>query len=168
MRVSHTWVRNGFPALPRNLHLQRVKNLTDWVMAGNELVWSRPEEIPSDWKDLRSFVARNGPQASAVFPIWAGGRVIGAVSFGRFRSPRPWSRELLHRLALAVRIFGSAIERKQAEAAARLAQSEQSLAQRRSMLGELVASLTHELTQPLGAVLSNLQGLARLQSQDTR
>jgi two-component system sensor kinase FixL len=33
------------------------------------------------------------------------------------------------------------------------------------MMGELVASLTHELNQPLGAVLSNLGGLARLLAQ---
>ena len=63
------------------------------------------------------------------------------------------------------RIFGAAIERKQAEEAARLVREELALAQRRSMMGELVASLTHELNQPLGAVLSNLGGLARLVSQ---
>jgi signal transduction histidine kinase len=40
------------------------------------------------------------------------------------------------------------------------------LAQRRSMMGELIASLAHELNQPLGAIVSNLEGLARLRSQD--
>ncbi len=72
---------------------------------------------------------------------------------------------MLEHLALVVRFFGGAIERKQAEAAARVAREELALAQRRSMMGELVASLTHELNQPLGAVLSNLGGLARLLSQ---
>jgi two-component system, LuxR family, sensor kinase FixL len=33
------------------------------------------------------------------------------------------------------------------------------------MMGELVASLAHELNQPLGAILSNLGGLARLLSK---
>jgi signal transduction histidine kinase len=166
IRVSHTWARPGFPLFPPNYH--PPQNPTDWVLAGNELVWSRPGELPDEWTDLREFVERHGPQASAIFPIWAGGRVIGAASFGRFRSPRPWSREVLHQLALTVRMFGSAIERKQAEAAARLAYSELTLAQRRSMMGELVASVTHELNQPLGAVLSNLEGLARALSQNTR
>jgi signal transduction histidine kinase len=166
IRVSHTWVRRTFPPFPRNFSLQKLKNPADWVLAGNELVWSRPDDIPAEWKDLRRFVARYGPQASAIFPMWAGDRVIGGVSFGKFRSPRPWRRELLNQLALAVRMLGSAIERKQAEAAARLARSELALTQRRSMMGELVGSLAHELNQPLGAILSNLEGLARLLSQD--
>jgi signal transduction histidine kinase len=166
LRVSHTWVRRTFPPFPRNFNLQKLKNPVDWVLAGNELVWSRPDDIPAEWKDLKRFIARYGPQASAIFPMWAGDRVIGGVSFGKFRSPRPWSRGLLNQLALAVRMFGSAIERKQAEAAARLARSELALTQRQSMMGELVGSLAHELNQPLGAILSNLEGLTRLLSQD--
>src|SRR6516165_8644234 len=67
-----------------------------------------------------------------------------------------------HQLALAVRIFSAAIRRKQAEAKMRTAHTELVLAQRRSIMGELVASLAHELNQPLGAILSNLGGLARL------
>jgi signal transduction histidine kinase len=166
LRVSHTWVRANFPPFPRNFDLKMVKSAADWVFAGNELVWSRPSELPFEWKDVGRFVERYGPQASAIFPMWAGERVIGAASFGRFRSPRQWNGELLNQLALAVRMFGSAIERKQAEAAARLARSELALAQRRSMMGELIASLAHELNQPLGAIVSNLEGLARLRSQD--
>jgi signal transduction histidine kinase len=168
VHVSHTWVRQDFPRFPRRFNPIKVKNSTEWVLTGNELVWSRPDDIPAEWKDLRRFVARYGPQASAIFPMWAGNRVIGGVSFGKFSSPRPWSRELLNQLALAARMFGSAIERKQAEAAARLARSELALTQRRSMMGELVGSLAHELNQPLGAILSNLEGLARLLSQDHR
>jgi signal transduction histidine kinase len=166
VRVSHTWVRRTPPPFPRNFNLAKVKNATDWVFAGNELMWSRPSEIPSKWEDVRQFIERHGPISSAIFPIWAGRQVIGAASFGRFRSPWQWSHELRHQLALAVRMFGSAIERKQAEAAARLAHSELALTQRRSMMGEFVGSLAHELNQPLGAILSNLEGLARLLSQD--
>jgi signal transduction histidine kinase len=65
-----------------------------------------------------------------------------------------------------VRIFGGAIERKQAVIASEAARSELALAQRRSVAGELVGSIAHELSQPLTAILSNLQGLARLLSQD--
>jgi len=162
VRTSHTWVRPGFPLFPRKYAPEKIANSTQWVLAGNQLVWSRPEEIPSEWKDTRRFVRRYGPKASAIFPMWAGDRVIGAASFGRFRSPREWNPRLLHQLALAVRVFGAAIERKQAEVTMRAARSELVLAQRRSMMGGLVASLAHELNQPLSAILSNLGGLARL------
>src|SRR5208282_4959340 len=85
--------------------------------------------------------------------------------FGKFRSPREWPPELLDHLALAVRLFGSAIERKQHEIAIREARTELRIASRRSTVGELTASIAREVNKPLGAILSNLGGLARLLSQ---
>ncbi len=165
-RCAHAWLRQNFPPFPKKYDPEKLlQRTTRWVMAGNRVVFSHPDEIPFDLADSKKFVRRYGPKASAVFPMWAGGRVIGGASFGRFRSPRSWSPRLLEHLALVARIFGAAIERKQAEEAARLVREELALAQRRSMMGELVASLTHELNQPLGAVISNLGGLARLVSQ---
>jgi signal transduction histidine kinase len=160
-------LRPNFPPFPKNYDAEKLfKKTTDWVMAGNQFVFARPSEIPFEVGDAKPFIERYGPKASAVIPMRAGGRVIGAASFGRFRSPREWSPQLLVHLTLVVRLFGSAIERKQAEALWRAAREELALAQRRSMMGELVASLTHELNQPLGAILSNLGGLARLVARE--
>jgi len=103
--------------------------------------------------------------AAALFPMWAGERVIEAASIGKFRLHREWPPLLLEELKLAVRIFAGAIDRKQGETAAGVARTELVLAQRRSMIGELVASLVHKINQPLGAILSDLGGLARLVSQ---
>jgi len=64
-----------------------------------------------------------------------------------------------------VRLFGSAIERKQSEAALHAARTELRIASRRNMMGT-VASLAHEINQPLGAILSNLGGIARLLSKE--
>jgi len=166
VRVAHTWVRANFQPFPRDFSpAEKVKNATDWVMAGNELVWSRPTELPAQWEDLRRFVERYGPKASAIFPMWAGGSVIGGASFGRFRSSRQWHPRLLQQLGIAVRTFGGAIERKPGEMATEALRSELMVAQRRSMAGELVGSLAHEMNQPLTGILSTLQGLARLISQ---
>lgn len=166
VRTSHTWVRPDFQPFPRKYDPEKLfKKATDWVMAGNQFVFASPSEIPFELEDAKRFVDRYGPKASAAIPMRVGGRVVGAASFGKFRSAREWSLQLLEHLALVVRLFGGAIERKQAEAVARAAREELALAQRRSMMGELVAALTHELNQPLGAVLSNLGGLKLLLSQ---
>jgi signal transduction histidine kinase len=166
VHTTHTWHRPNFPSFPRNYDPERFfRSTTDWVMAGNPITFSRSQEIPAELADVRRFVERFGPKASAVIPMWAGRRVIGAASFGKFRSAREWPSELLDHLALAVRLFGCAIERKQAEIAIRAVQTELRVATRRNLMSELVASLSHEINQPLGAILSNLGGVARLLGQ---
>jgi signal transduction histidine kinase len=166
VRTTHTWVRPNFPPFPRHYDPEKaLQSTTRWVMAGNQITYSDPSELPAELVDARRFLERWGPKASAVIPMWAGGRVIGAASFGKFRSPRKWPPELLDQLALAVRLFGCAIERKQSETALRAARTELRVASRRNTMSELVASLSHEINQPLGAILSNLGGLARLLSK---
>ncbi|MFZ2060287.1 MAG: GAF domain-containing sensor histidine kinase [Candidatus Binatus sp.] len=166
VRATHTWVRPNFPAFPKNYEPEKlIQRSTQLVMSGETLVFADPSEIPADNPDTRRMVAKYGPKASAAIPMWAGGRVIGAASFGKFRSPRKWPPELLDQLAMAVRLFGSAIERKQAEIAIRAVRTELRVASRRNVMSELVASLSHEINQPLGAILSNLGGVARLLTQ---
>ena len=166
VRVTHTWVRVDVPPFPQKFDPEKVlKTLTDWVLAGNSFTFSHPGEIPEDMPDARLFVERYGPKASVVLPMWAGDRVIGAASFDKLRSARQWSPELLHHLAFAVRLFGSAIERKQSEMALQTAQTNLRIASRRNTMSELVASLAHEINQPLGAILSNLGGVGRLLSR---
>src|SRR5580658_6350018 len=166
VHTTHTWLRAGFPPFPRRYEPEKLfQKTTQMVMAGKSLTFARPSDIPAENEDMRRWVERYGPKASAVIPMWAGGRVIGAASFGKFRSARKWPPELIERLALAVRLFGSAIERKQSEIAIRAVRTELRVASRRNLMSELVASLSHEINQPLGAILSNLGGLARLLAQ---
>jgi len=166
VRTTHTWRRPNMPPFPRNYVPEKLlRATTKLVMAGKQITFSHPGEIPVELADARRFVERWGPKASAVIPMWAGGRVIGAASFGKFRAARQWPPELLDHLGLAVRLFGSAIERKQSVTAMRAVRAELRLASRRNMMSELVASLSHEINQPLGAILSNLGGLARLLTQ---
>jgi len=169
--ISHTWTRPNcnIPTLPRSLDVGKYfRKTAEWVMAGNLFVYARRSEIPPDFRIPDRISERYSAKASAAIPMWAGDRVIGAASFGRFRTPRDWSPRLLERLTLAVRIFGSAIERKQAAADSQASRAELALAQRRSMMGEMVASLAHELNQPLGAILNNLGGLGRLLAQGNK
>jgi signal transduction histidine kinase len=163
VRVTHTWKRPKIPPFPPSFNPEKyLKATTDWVMAGNQIVFSSPNEIPPELEDGKKFVERYGPKASAIIPMWAGSRVIGAASFGKFRAARKWPTRLLEQITLAVRLFGSAIERKQAEADRRATVAQLRIASRRNMMSEVVASLAHEINQPLGAIMSNLGGLARL------
>jgi signal transduction histidine kinase len=167
VRAAHTWKRTNIPPLPPDFEPEKyLKTTTDWVLAGNQVVFSSPNGIPAELTDAKQFVERYGLKASAIIPMWAGNRVIGAGGFDKFRAARKWPPKLLEQLTLAVRLFGSAIERKQAETERRATLAQLRVASRRNMMSELVASLAHEINQPLGAILSNLGGLARLLSKN--
>ena len=91
--------------------------------------------------------------------------MLGALTFGKFRAPRYWSPNELQRLRIVGQIIAGALDRKRAVLQSRKLQEELAVASRRSTMGELTASIAHELNQPLTAILSNLGGLARLLSQ---
>jgi len=166
VRTTHTWLRPNCVPFPRHFDPEKfMRATTDRVMAGERFVFARPSDIPAELLDAKRFMERYGPKATAVVPMWAGGRVIGAASFGKFRSSRNWPHEVIDQLVLAARLFGCAIERKQAEKAMRAARTEVRVATRRNSMSELIASLSHEINQPLAAILSNLGGVARLLNQ---
>ncbi|MFZ1887436.1 MAG: ATP-binding protein [Candidatus Binataceae bacterium] len=166
VRTTHTWLRPGFPPFPRDYDPEKLfPTVTKLVMTGKPFTFASPREIPAEDTETRRFVEQYGPKASAALPMWAGGKIIGAATFGKFRSLREWTPELLAQLTFALRILGSAIERKQSEMELQLVRTELRVASRRNLMSELVASLSHEINQPLGAILSNLGGLARLLAQ---
>ena len=164
--ASHTWLRPGLAGasrIPLDLDPEReFPKMAAWVIAGNNFVFSDRTQIPPELRVSEENSDRYLPRAIAALPMWAGDRVMGAVTFGRFRSPRHWRPELIERLGLVLRIFSSAIERKQSALESQKVQSELALAHRKSMMGQMVASLAHEINQPLAAILSNLGGLSRL------
>src|SRR5712672_2769741 len=82
VRTTHTWRRPDIPPLPRDFNPEKyLKTTTDWVLAGNQVVFSSPSGIPAHLEDARHFVERFGLKASAIIPMWAGNRVIGAGGF---------------------------------------------------------------------------------------
>jgi signal transduction histidine kinase len=91
-----------------------------------------------------------------------GGVVVGAVLFGAIFFEKHWSEQEVQRLKLVAEIFGNALERKRAEAEIRRLSEELRQASQVMTMGELTASLAHELNQPLGAISNNAKAARRL------
>ena len=163
---TYWWARPGVPGLPRKMLSVKISPwATGEVLAGKTVVYSNPEELPKEEVKLRQFLKTHGPKAQVMLPLQIGGIVLGALTFGKFRAPRYWSPSEMQRLRIVGQIIASALERKRAVLQSRKLQGELAVASRRSTMGELTASIAHELNQPLTAVLSSLGGLARLLSQ---
>lgn len=119
-----------------------------WLMSeiqdGHVVRVSRLDELP----DIKSLVA---------FPLRAAGVVLGGLVVATVVAERAWPNELMDQLHLVGEAVANALASAQAEReAARLRQHLAHIG-RVSAMGELAASLAHELNQPLTAILNNAE-----------
>ncbi len=98
--------------------------------------------------------AREALHAAFGFPILLGGEVLGVMEFFSHEIRQP-DRDLLDMMATIGSQIGQFIERKQAEDALHHAQAELAHVTRVATLGEMTASIAHEINQPLAAVVNN-------------
>src|SRR5690606_31003553 len=88
----------------------------------------------------------------AGYPLMVQDRVIGVMAmFAR----RPLSPATLNTLGSIADSIAQGIERKRAEDALRKAQADLAHVTRVMTLGELTASIAHEVNQPLAAIVAN-------------
>ena len=153
---THWWARPGIPKLPAEMFSQRISPwMTAQALAGRTIIYSSPEELPQEARKLREYLKVYGPTAQVMLPFEIGGVIVGGLTCGRFRGPRDWHPKEVRRLRVVGQIFANALDRKRTDLEVRKIQDEVTLASRRSTMGELAASIAHELSQPLGAILSN-------------
>jgi len=162
--VRHSWSRDHLPKLPIGLEFTQLAPWFNGVMmSGRTLAFSKVSELPpeffrSDWKTFWRYV----PKSNVTVPIRIGGEVVGAVGFAAVRKERTWSPRLIHRLELVGQIFGNALERRHAVEENNLLRRELSHLSRTAVMGELTASLTHQLNQPIAAILMNAEEIQRM------
>ncbi|HXL20524.1 MAG TPA: PAS domain-containing protein, partial [Streptosporangiaceae bacterium] len=129
-------------------------------------VWASraPVCIPDVVQDpgfLRApLAARAGLHAACGLPIVLGGDVLGVIEvFSQaVRQPDP---DLVNLMATLGSQIGQFIERQRAEEALRQAQAELAHVARLTTLGELTASIAHEINQPLGAMVNSANACVR-------
>jgi signal transduction histidine kinase len=112
-------------------------------------------DVADDPGFLRATIAaREGFHSAFAFPILLDGEVIGVIDFvnREIRVPDP---ELIHAMATIGSQIGQFIERKRAENALLVAQAEIAHISRVMTMGELTASIAHEINQPLTGVVSS-------------
>src|SRR5712672_448571 len=115
-------------------------------------VWSSlepeyiPDVVPDDNFPRGPIAEREGLHAAFGFPILLGGEVLGVIEFFS-REIRQPDQELLNMLATIGSQIGQFIERKRAEEALGKVQMELAHANRVATMGQLSASITHEVNQ---------------------
>jgi C4-dicarboxylate-specific signal transduction histidine kinase len=142
--------------------------MTARLQRGDVVSFSELEKLPDEAAvDRQSYLAhRVKPQVA--MPLVAGGAVVGGLVFSTGDADRLGSAELLPmpQLQLLGEVFANALSRKQGELETQRLRQELTHIGRVSAMGELTASLAHELNQPLTAILSNAQAAQHLLAAD--
>ena len=128
------------------------------LLSGREVTLPSVEDLPAEAAvDLES-ARRFGVRSSLCLPLSLGGEPpIGILAFNTLRAVRDWPEELVQRFQLVAQVFTNALARRRAESRAEQLRQELGHAGRVTLLGELTATLAHEVNRPLAAILSNAQ-----------
>jgi signal transduction histidine kinase len=169
--VTHQWSRPGVTTPDIRGLRTNVAKLYPWaiakVLSGELVIFSSLDELPPEARRDLASARHVSLKSNVLIPVRAGGAVVGALSVGMVFSERAWSPIEVQRVKLVAEIFGNAFERKRAEAEIHRLSEELRQASHVMTMGELAASLAHELNQPLGAILNNAKAARRLLSAKT-
>ena len=109
----------------------------------------------------RELLQRLGTRSVLALPLPGKDRAVGAISLGMVQRERTWSDGEVQELTLVAEVFSNVLRRQDAEAEIDRQSQVAAHASRVATLGELAASLAHELNQPLTAILSNANAARR-------
>jgi signal transduction histidine kinase len=154
--------RNGTPGRTWTLDTGASTEGCPWMMAmvrrGEIAAFARIEELPDEATVDRRICLARGIRSQVALPLMVGGTVVGGLVFGAVRAERAWERDgLLQAFQLIGEVFANALSRQQGEHEMQRLRQELAHIGRVSAMGELTASLAHELNQPLTAILNNAQ-----------
>jgi signal transduction histidine kinase len=157
-RITHRWVVEGAVPAPSTVSLAEIPWVVARLQRGEVVRFSRIEELPQEEAavDRRTYL-RLGIKSRVEVPLQVGGVLVGALAFSTLGAERAWPDELVQRLQLLGEVFANILSRRWSELEAQQLRENLTHVGRVSTIGELTASLAHELNQPLTAILSNAE-----------
>jgi signal transduction histidine kinase len=162
-RVTHWWVAEGMEPHPMALGFEEIPWSVTQLRRGETVRFSRVEELPEGVAAAdRQTYRRLGIKSQVAIPLTMEGVVIGALAFSAVTTERAWRDEFVQRLRLLGEVFANTLSRRRAEMEGQRLRQDLAHVGRVSTVGELTASLAHELNQPLTAILANAQAVRRM------
>jgi PAS domain S-box-containing protein len=143
----------GFEAVCRQSAFAPGIGLPGRIWLSREPVYI-PDVVPDANFPRAPLASREGLHAAFAVPILLGGEVLGVMEFFSHEIRQP-DHDLLDMMATIGSQIGQFIERKRAEEALHHTQAQLAHVTRVATLGEMTASIAHEINQPLAAVVNN-------------
>jgi GAF domain-containing protein len=135
---------------------RRFPVTTSRILSGDTILWTSLDDIPREAADDRRAFAQLGLCSMVAVPLVSGGSVRGTLAMATL-GDRSLSDADVDQLRLVVDVLANARAQRQAEMEAVRSRQELAYVARRPSMGELAASMAHQLNQPLTGILSNAQ-----------
>jgi len=166
-RVTHRWVADGVGPQPAAIGFEEIPWVVARLRRGELVRFSKIDELPEgDATVDRETYRRLGVKSQVAVPLTVEGVVVGALAFSTVGTERAWRDEFVQRLHLLGDVFAHTLSRRRSEMEGQRLRQDLAHVGRVSTMGELTASLAHELNQPLTAILSNAQAAQRILTSD--
>ena len=136
-----------------NVRFQPGVGLPGRVWRSKQAAWIRDVTLDKNFPRARA-AEETGLKAALGIPILSGGQVIAVIEFF-MREPQDEDERLVKVITAVAAQLDMAIERKHAEDKLRRTQGQLAHVARVTTMGELSASIAHEVNQPLGAIVGN-------------
>ena len=166
-RVTHWWTAEGMDPQPAALGFGEIPWTVAQLRRGATVRFTQVGELPEVEAAVdRQTYRRLGVKSQVAIPLTVEGIVIGALAFSAVAVERTWRDEFVQRLQLLGEVFANTLSRRRAEMEGQRLRQDLAHIGRVSTVGELTASLAHELNQPLTAILANAQAVRRILDAD--
>ena len=168
MEVTHTQSTVQAPPMPKGDLAPVLPWFASVVRKGEMLRFDRlPDDLPAEATAEREYCTRVGMRSQLTVPFMVGERVIGAIGFSSFRREIRWTPHLVRSLRLISEVFANALARKRAADEEMKLREQLTHSARVNAMGEVVASIAHEVNQPLFAIVSNARAAEQLLARET-
>lgn len=168
-RITHAAYGDGI--LPLSIGIDLPIALLPWIyeriIRKHETIsFSTLEELPEEADTDRQTYLKWGVQSCLNILIKRGKDHLYIVFLNAVKNKCSWPDNYVSRLRLLAEIMVNALERRRIETEALISRRELLKKERIFQMGELTASLAHELNQPLMAILSNARAALRFMQND--
>ena len=155
---AYAWTRGeevlGLRAVPR-AGLRAFTEIFTLLEGGGVHFFAHVEEIPSEWEAFRKFVEENDVKAGLAMPLLLGEKLLGTIVVLSLEESPNWPSALVEQNNIVGQLFANVLGNLEWEASAQRLGEELTHVTRVAVMGELTASLAHELNQPLEAIAGN-------------
>ena len=167
--ITHIWEREGVPPRSASVQWAEFPWIARRVGLGHVVAVTPRHPLPPEADTDQRSMAALGTRSLLAIPLLVDGVLVGVLSCGTAQAGREWPAERIDRMRLLAEMLATTLARRRAETAAiasderfRRQREELTHALRVNTLGELGASLAHEINQPLAAIVMNARAMRAL------